>query len=157
MALKKKKKDLKHAPTKTDKTKVRAVICSSVSWQTFVHLSTWWYTTNAGSYLCLRTLTLHPWLTFGNRDGFIAPEAKFSVAQSELHTQAPTQSSRSKKLVGWTRAASSATKRTPLNWVEGSVCFSSLNYPENDVWAIAVRTISVGRWRMDPSAVLSAD
>lgn len=90
----------------------------------------------------LRTLTLHPWLTFGNRDGFIAPEAKFSVAQSELHTQAPTQSSWSKKL-----SVELALQVLQLKGAElsgGLVWCSSLNYPENDVWAIAVRTNFAG-------------
>ncbi len=31
-----------------------------------------------------------------------------------------------------------------LNWGESSGCFSSLNYPENDVWSIAACTVSPG-------------
>lgn len=54
------------------------------------------------------------WLTFGNAGVFVAPEAIFGCAISNA----------------------GSVLKNKFNLMEALMCFSSLNYPENDRWSI---------------------
>ena len=75
-------------------------------------------------------------LIFGSRHAVIAPEAKSLIAQSVKCTRT-CKVEPILKLISRTLNTLHLQRLSKTEWGGGSVCFSSLNYPENDVRSIA--------------------